>query len=435
LLRYLFESISSSILQPLHYACAYAYGATEDVLYVLTDLYPTGIVTTDRRGRTPLLFALSNASRNTSPAAVRLLLSLNRNIVDSVNGGLSPLRVLAGFSLGVGDDKTEREAVGRCLELLLLAEPSPTADFFTALQSLPDWLQDQAVVMPVVQNLLNVKIAQRFPSSVLMSDFYFQVLVIVFYSMNVPEAVDRRFNEFGENYQERIDTKYLIPLYIGATYFLLREVIQVLSLMGLKSFHIWFYDLSNWLNVVYIFLVYFWTVRMQLNNGNDQFFRTGAALSAIILWLKLLGYLRNMLIEFSVFVGGVFHVLKRLAAFLLALSIILIAFSQMFYTLYRFECLGLSVQTTREQTLAEIQCGRLEKNMYCNRWTSFLDTFTMLLGEVDGDQFLDSGVAIALFIVFMFLVVILLAVSTRVLVLNLTRIDSPSYECLTGRRL
>ena len=358
-----------------------AYGASEEVLYVLTDLYPLGITTTDRRGRTPLLFALSNASRRTAPAAVRLLLSLNKTIVDSMNGGMSPLRVLAGFSLGVGDNKAEREAVGRCLDLLLLAEPSPTADFFTALQSLPDWLQDQAVVTPVVQNLLNFKIAQRFPSSVLMSDFYFQILVIVFYSMTVPDEVDRRFNEFGPNFGEPIETKLLVPLYIGASYFLLREVVQVLSLMGLKSFHIWFYDLSNWLNVIYIFLVYFWTVRMQLSNGDDEKFRTGAALSVIILWLKLLGYLRNMLIEFSVFVGGVFHVLKRLAAFLLALMIILIAFSQMFYTLYRNECLGSTIETSREQSLAEIQCGKYETNMYCNRWTSFIDTFTMLLGK------------------------------------------------------
>ena len=44
-------------------------------------------------------------------------------------------------------------------------------------------------------------------------------------------------------------------------------------------------------------------------------------------------------------------------------------------------------------------------------WSDF-DVSLVFVGEVNGDQFLDNGVAIALFVVFMFLVVILLAVSS-----------------------
>jgi hypothetical protein len=65
----------------------------------------------------------------------------------------------------------KRDSVLRCLEHLLNAEPEPTADFFTALQSLPEWLGERAVVMAVVQNLLNEKISQRFPTAVLLLDF------------------------------------------------------------------------------------------------------------------------------------------------------------------------------------------------------------------------------------------------------------------------
>merc|ERR1719199_751999 len=61
---------------PLHYACA--YGASEEVLYVLTDAFPDAISDRNQRDRTPLHVALSNAGRKTVPAAVRLLLSLNR---------------------------------------------------------------------------------------------------------------------------------------------------------------------------------------------------------------------------------------------------------------------------------------------------------------------------------------------------------------------
>ena len=66
------------------------------------------------------------------------------------------------------------------MEQLLGVRPDPTADFFTALQSLPSYLQERAVVMPNVQVLLNDKISERFPSLILMLDFYAQVTVIVF---------------------------------------------------------------------------------------------------------------------------------------------------------------------------------------------------------------------------------------------------------------
>lgn len=59
--------------------------------------------------------------------------------------------------------------------------------------------------------------------------------------------------------------------------------------------------------------------------------------------------------------------------------------------------------------LVEIRCGQSEIRPYCNFWTSFLNVYSMLLGEVDETAFQDSGVATALFVLFMFLVVILLA--------------------------
>jgi len=146
-------------------------------LFALTDAYPEAIRARDSRKRTPLHFALSNAGRKTVPAAVRLLLNLDRSIVNSVDKGPLPLRVLAQYAQLVKNETEDRdekrESVVRCLEHLLNAEPEPTADFFTALQSLPDWLNQRAVVLKVVQNLLNEKISQRFPTAVLLLDFVF----------------------------------------------------------------------------------------------------------------------------------------------------------------------------------------------------------------------------------------------------------------------
>ena len=159
------------------------------MLYVLTEAYPDAITARDSRHRTPLHFALSNAGRKTVPAAVRLLLSLNKSIVNSINDGPLPLRVLAEYAQTVRNDDTnrdeKRESVHRCLEHLLQAKPKPTADFFTALHSLLDWLSESAVVMPVVQNLLNEKTSQRFPTAVLLLDLEVREFS-AFASMNPP---------------------------------------------------------------------------------------------------------------------------------------------------------------------------------------------------------------------------------------------------------
>jgi len=99
-----------------------------------------------------------------------------------MDDGPLPLRVLAQYAQLVKNETEnrdeKRESVLRCLEHLLNAEPEPTADFFTALQSLPEWLSERAVVMTVVQNLLNEKISQRFPTAVLLLDFVFCKFVL-----------------------------------------------------------------------------------------------------------------------------------------------------------------------------------------------------------------------------------------------------------------
>ena len=113
-----------------------------------------------------------------------------------------------------------------------------------------------------------------------------------------------------------------------------------------------------------------------------------------------------MLIDFAVFVGGVLHVVQRLAAFLVSLIVILVAFSQMFLTVFRQT--PYCTENT-DEGLAPDQWCEEDYRPYCEFWTSFLSVYTMLLGEVDETKFKSSRVAIFLFCIFMFLVVILLA--------------------------
>jgi hypothetical protein len=356
---------------------------------VLTDAHDAAITTMDRLGRTPLHFALSNAGRKAAPAAVRLLLSLHKEIVNALGGGPLPLKVLAEYSTSVRKgDPTQRESVLRCLEHLLSFKPDPTADFFTALQSLPDWLQERAVVLPSVQLLLNVKIAQRFPTGVLLSDFFFQMMVIVTYAFVVIEAVDQRFDEEDPDFGKPVKQLQLIPLYAGVAYFFFRTLIQILSLLALGAFRVWIQNPSNWLDTAYIVTVFYWAIRFGQEPdqwGNKDTFRTGAAISVVIVWMKLLAYLRNTYIDFAVFLGGLFYVVRRLVAFLLCLCITLIAFSTMFFTIYRRdpECLIPTTDFKEDEVkILDLQCAANDDILvYCTRWDAFLNTFTMLLGK------------------------------------------------------
>ncbi len=122
--------------------------------------------------------------------------------------------------------------------------------------------------------------------------------------------------------------------------------------------------------------------------------------------MNFLKYLRGMIVEFSVFVSGVVHVLQRLGVFLLALLIILVAFMDMFYTLFlgSGHCEGFQEERTDV-------CDPEGQQSYpfCTPWDAFLSVYIMLLGEVDEHDFKSSVLATILYIFFVFLVVILLA--------------------------
>ena len=176
----------------------------------------------------PLHYSLSNAGRENAPAAVRLLLGLNPSLVnipgiartfsgsDAVRkyNRLVLLSSDANYNTTNNGDKDDSnnnnnnknnnknnnrnhhhhqggggggdggstaedfscKSVEECLQRFLKAKPNPTADFFTALQSLPESLREKAVLIRVVQELLNKKIGQRFPTAILLLDLYLQII-------------------------------------------------------------------------------------------------------------------------------------------------------------------------------------------------------------------------------------------------------------------
>ena len=293
---------------PLHYACA--YGATEEVLRVLIFAYPDSIKWRDKKGRVPLHFVLSNADRPSSPAAVMNLLMLNPETVNfrDKEGGL-PLHLLNIKAKSLQTDKTEeRENLTTCLRYYLNARPCANADFLTALQSLPEWLRDVVVLTPTIQQNLNQKIIKRFPTSILMLDFYFLLAIIVFFTLGINQSIDIRAGASGDKH--RVDGYIIIILYVCAAYFVTRELVQIIALWSLGLFKTWLKSPTNWLDVtmIIILLTFAYIMENDISSSSPSFipiiddydsaFRVGATFSIGIFWASTLSYIKNVNIEF-----------------------------------------------------------------------------------------------------------------------------------------
>lgn len=84
-------------------------------------------------------------------------------------------------------------------------------------------------------------------------------------------------------------------------------------------------------------------------------------------------------------------------------------------------------ELTDDQINLMTKCNANLVRPYCSFWNSFISVYTMLLGEVNETDFKSSPVGTALFVIFMFLVVILLA---NVLI----AIVSDSYKVIQDQR-
>lgn len=368
---------------PLHYACA--YGISKEALAVLTEASPESIMARDTKGRTPLHFAMGNADRAASPSVVQHLLTINMSIVNLADkDGLTPLHLLSTQAnrLTVVEQKAECNNAKKCLELYLKASPNASSDFFTALQSLPTFLREQAVVTPYVQDVINYQISNRFHTMILMLDLIFIGVTLVSFEKAVDLFSNYLYNNVATGSQFLI---WVALLYMSACYFCVREVVQMISMASQNMFKAWLLDTTNILDCTCIIIVFFWTTIMVLHpqwiESNEEIFRSGTAVCSGILYLLLLSFLKSTLIDFAVFVSGVFYVLRRLIAFLIALLIILVAFAQMFLVVFR----------------GTMACApdRVETFPFCSFGTSLLELYTMMLGNVEADMFNnpDAGTA------------------------------------------
>lgn len=364
--------------------------------------------------------AMVNAHRDTIPNVLRFLLdnSQSRETINSRDqDGLLPLHLLAlGLRGYRTEDPVKRANVSESLIMYLDAEPQAGNDFLSAIQDLPDWLQDRAVVSTHVRNVLNEKIVRPLPAALLMMDGYMLAMIIICFGVSTKYEIDWRFDPENPSYQHDDGRVYVVFLLIGGAYFLLRELVQMFSLIQIGSFSSWWIDAQNWLDVSVIFLVFYFGSLMLSDDpesGHDKdSFRSGAAFTQLVLYLAVIFYLQSTYVDFAVFVGGVLHVVQQLTAFLTSVIVILLAFAQMFYFIYKNTDLcegGLADDNPRCE--GDLDCGC--KFPHCDFFSSLLKVYTMMMGEIGDEMRYREGeqrlVAQLLYITYAFLVVILLS--------------------------
>ena len=414
--------VSPPFPSPPYSSCSFhtnltaAYGTSTGVLDVLLDSHPNSIKVREKNGRTPLHLAMVNAHRPGSPAVIRRLLisAPESNIVNMTDKeGNLPLHLLANIAARFKPDQKEAYTYAtESLKLYLKAKPKASSEFFTAVQRLPSWLQDHAVVSPHVQSILNVKIAKRFPTSILLLDGYVLIMLIVCFEIASNCTIDARFSNVSSGASTSAPTMssgsqpsvepvcspgFVYAVLAGGVYFIIREIIQAFALFNMGSGKTWIFSLSNWLDALMMGLVLSMGAAMiNYDIMSPDLFRTLAALTKGILWVSFILYVKSTLVDFAVFVGGVQYVLRRLVAFLAALACVLLAFAFMFYYVYSMTPF----------------CVPNDEGKYafphCLISTSLLRVYSMMMGEVD-DRIYQTNVSQILYVLYAFLVIILLS--------------------------
>lgn len=371
---------------PIHYACA--YGSSEEVLRLIIEGYDGGVVRLDFKGRSPLHFVMGNSDRENSVEVMKLILK-NMELLehreegdywdDNVNSNAAnvsktmintmdhednlPLHLLSKKAKDVTKQEKEllaaptmtddgiqdfelheraqflvmsKERIRKCLTLYLSAEPETTSMFLKGIQFLPDWIRDEAVLHPTIQHMLNRKISHRFPTMILVLDFYLNIAIIACFSMVSFKSAELRSDPNNTTMESKaVDSPLIVIIYFGAVYFLLREISQAVSVKLQKGIVYYIHDPENIVNLSFIFLTFTFTMVIANGWGSDDLFHGGSAIAIGSCYLQILAYLRTVFIDFAVFVSGLSYVVMRLGAFMSILAITIMAFSQMWYTVFK----------------------------------------------------------------------------------------------------
>lgn len=405
---------------PIHFAAAYSSHSL--VFENLVEECPRSVYTKEGDGRTALHYAMANSHNDSSASVLNVLLRhmKGKNIDEIDDEGNQPLHLMISQAEQMRAD-TFKEKKGRqnsidCLKIYLNFRPSSSADFLTAIQASPQWLREVAVTHTHVQKILNKRTAACFPTAILLLDGYMYTVLIGCFSYAAYEHIAYRFGSIS-NLPDGVATAIKF-CYVGATYFLVREIAQVVSMINLNTIRSYILHFENWLDMTVIVLIYHYcssmdrrsyeleyftssNIEADYGSKDDMHFRTGVAVTVGALWFSIINFLKSTMLEFSVFYETVLYVTKNLFIFIISLAVILISFAQMFFIVYR------------QTPVCNASCAAADNGFgfpHCTFNKSFLKVFTMMIGEIgEVNRYQTSTTAQVFYVAFVFLVAILLS--------------------------
>jgi len=251
--------------------------------------------------------------------------------------------------------------------------------FIDAIGRMPPKLHDVVLSHRNTKAVLNGMITEPWFTAFMLLDLIIHVLLIFTFSALSYECVYRHSNE-----SSAISKWVMLTCVYGSLgYFLFREVTECYC-RG-----IWFYRSGwKWLDLVAVILV-LWSsahIHQDLNSmpdyghfisGNEvasaeyqehENFRIQLLVTNGILYLKLMSVLRNINLEFCVFLHSVICIGQRLSSFALTLGIILAAFAQMYFV-------GVADTASCRQRDDE-----LTNLSFCTLNESYRKVFAMMIG-------------------------------------------------------
>lgn len=280
--------------------------------------------------------------------------------------------------LSLAENLFRYEEVPHRLQLYLQLKPKANNKFYILLQRLRDDDLKNAVLDTFVQNKIQEAVKKPLPTLILMLDFDFILVVLICFGIAISCYNEYLYGALPAPSCQTLSCRYpqlytlLGIVMLGGVYFLIREVMQILSLVSIGHFWSWLSDPSNFVDVISIIIMLVWPILMSTEIINresstavKEAFRSSSTLAAGFLFLLVFSLLKRIFFNFAVFVRGFIIVFYNLASFLVVLFIIITAFALMFYSMFR---------------------GSIECSAFCTFWSSWFEVYTMILGNYGPDN-------------------------------------------------
>ena len=190
-------------------------------------------------------------------------------------------------------------------------------------------------------------------------------------------------------------------------YIAVREILQAKAMSRLGLFESWATDPGNMLDVFTVVSVLTTSGIALLGPSSvrsETWFRILVVAASCSLWLEVLSFLKILHKKTATFVLSIFQILTDLREFMIVLLLFVLMFTNAFYLL-----LSSAENSSSSSDAADDD----EASPFTSFGETLLTMYRMMLGDFERDWFTSeskevAGVAVALFVIFTFLVMVLL---------------------------